>query len=127
MGNSSMVLGTNLFKYSDTLTMKTQRGTRKIPYIEVIGQGAYGIVYKGTDEKGNTIAAKRIDFRPINQHATRLKNLLDLDHPNIVKYFDIHNENDILWTIMEICPSGDLNTFYCKKRIPLIASNCNWN
>ena len=27
----------------------------------VIGQGAYGIIYKGHDDKGNKIAAKQID------------------------------------------------------------------
>ena len=86
----------------------------------VIGQGAYGIIYKGHNDKGNKIAAKRIDtqrkssMRDILKDIERLKKL---DHPNIVKVYDTHQEGSVVWIFMELCELGDLNKFYRKTEL----------
>jgi serine/threonine protein kinase len=63
----------------------------------MIGQGAYGIVYKGKKEDtGDIVAIKRIPFADSTPEGgvpcnviREISLLRELDHPNIVKLFDI--------------------------------------
>lgn len=60
---------------------------------EMIGQGAYGIVYKGTkDDTGETVAIKRIPFSDSTPEGgvpcnviREISLLRELDHPNVVR------------------------------------------
>ena len=79
----------------------------------VLGQGAFGIVFKGTDSKKNTIAAKRIDGNVHPQILEQdLDRFLDLDHQNVTKILDVEKNENIVWMIMPFCELGDLNNFY---------------
>ena len=85
---------------------------------EVIGKGAYGIVYKATNSRHETIAAKRIDVSDPKKMALVTKDLdrlLKLDHPNILKVFDVIEDDLILWIFMEYCPHGDLQKYFRKR------------
>ena len=44
-----------------------------------------------------------------------LDRLLKLDHPNILKVFDVIEDDLILWIFMEYCPHEDLQN-YARKR-----------
>jgi serine/threonine protein kinase len=63
----------------------------------MIGQGAYGIVFKGTKiDTGETIAIKRIAFADSTPEGgvpcnviREISLLRELDHPNVVKLLDI--------------------------------------
>ena len=84
----------------------------------VLGQGAFGIVYQGIDAKKNTIAAKRIDG---NKHPRVLSQgfyrFLDLDHPNVMKILDVEKTECIVWMMMPFCEFGDLNGFYKTRDV----------
>ena len=72
---------------SYTLTFKMKKvKSYTINQAEVLGQGAFGIVYKGNDVKQSTIAAKRIDGdehpRVLSQDLDRL---MQLRHQNIME------------------------------------------
>ena len=88
-----------------------------IDQAEVLGQGAFGIVYKGTDRKENTIAAKRIDG---NAHPRILTQDLDrfqqLDHQNVMKILDVEKTENIVWMIMPFC-QYDLCKYYRTRDI----------
>jgi len=64
---------------------------------DMIGQGAYGIVYKGKKEDtGDTVAIKRIPFADSTPEGgvpcnviREISLLRELDHPNVVKLLDI--------------------------------------
>ena len=87
---------------------------------DVIGQGSYGIIYTAIDTKGNKIAVKRIDVgdpRKAERITKDLDKLLQLDHPNILKVFDIVFEETVVWIMMEYCAHGDLNKFFRKNDI----------
>ena len=52
---------------------------------QVLGSGAFGIVFRGSDTKKNTIAAKRIDGDKHPKVLTQnLDRILHLDHPNVI-------------------------------------------
>ena len=63
----------------------------------MIGQGAYGIVYKGKKEDtGDTVTIKRIPFADSTPEGgvpcnviREISLLRELDHPNVVKLLDI--------------------------------------
>ena len=46
-----------------------------------------------------------------------LDKLMTLDHPNIVKIFDIHQVDSTIWMFMEFCEFGDLNSFFPKHKL----------
>ena len=85
---------------------------------EILGKGAFGIVYKANDVKQNIIAAKRIDG---NEHqrvlSQDLNRLLKLDHPNVIKILDVEKNENIVWMMMPFCELGDLNRFYRTRDV----------
>ena len=84
---------------------------------DVLGQGAFGIVYKGTDAK-KKIAVKRIDGNVHPRILTQdLDRLMQLDHPNVMKILDVEKDKNIVWMMMPFCGLGDLNHFYRKRDV----------
>ena len=85
---------------------------------QFLGSGAFGIVYKGSDAKKNTIAAKRIDGdkhpRVLTQNLDRI---LHLDHPNVMKILDVEKQSNTMWLIMPFCELGDLNHLYKERDV----------
>ena len=100
---------------SDVLDIKSFSVTR-----DILGQGAFGVVFKGKDAKKNPIAAKRIDgsehSKVLTHHYDRI---LHLDHQNIIKILDIEKLDSIFWMFMEFCEIGDLNKFYRTREVSL--------
>ena len=85
---------------------------------QVLGQGAFGVIYKGSDGQKNNIAAKQIDGNIHPRVLTQdLDRLMKLDHPNLMKIFDVAKKKNIVWMIMPLCEQGDLDHFYRKRNI----------
>ena len=84
----------------------------------ILGQGAFGIVFKGKDVKKNQIAAKRIDSKHHPKVLTHdYDRLLQLDHQNIVKILSVEKESGLIWLFMEFCEFGDLNEFFTTRAV----------
>ena len=85
---------------------------------DVLGKGAFGVVFRGSDAKNNAIAAKRID---VNDHPRILTQDLDrflqLDHQNVMKILDVEKSDKVVWMMMPFCELGDLNHFYLRKDV----------
>ena len=87
---------------------------------DVLGQGAFGIVYKGIDGKDNIVAAKRIDGDKHPRVLTQdLDRILQLDHPNVMKIIDTEKESSAMWLIMPFCELGDLNICTKQEMCPM--------
>lgn len=77
----------------------------------VIGQGAFGKVYKGYEKKNkNPVAIKIIDLESAEDDIEDIQKeitiLSQLDHQNITKYYGSFCENNYLWIIIELCAGG---------------------
>ena len=93
--------------------------------LKCLGKGAFGEVYltskQGTSQK---FATKKIDKKfTQNPRAKKYfdneKNILkELDHPNIIKLYDIYETTQYHYLVMELCNGGGLSEcldFYQKK------------
>ena len=82
----------------------------------MIGQGAYGIVYKGKKEDtGDTVAIKRIPFADSTPEGgvpcnviREISLLRELDHPNVVKLYDVYEDESHICLVMELMQGGEL-------------------
>jgi serine/threonine protein kinase len=84
----------------------------------ILGRGSFSVIYKGTRISDNTpVAVKKID-RIISQ--SYLKNevtlMKSLNHPNIVKLYDVINDNGKIYMILEYCNGGDLSKYIRKRK-----------
>ena len=82
---------------------------------QMLGAGTFGSVYKGTDDNGQTIAAKRI---ALTSHSA-------MDHAEVEKFCNqalVHNNiitilhteiiRQNLWIFMEFCTKGNLDGYF---------------
>ena len=93
--------------------------------LKCLGKGAFGEVYltskQGTKQK---FATKKIDKKfTSNPRAKKYfdneKNILkELDHPNIIKLYEVHETTQYHYLVMELCNGGGLSEcldYYQKK------------
>eukprot|EP00933_Yihiella_yeosuensis_P053906 TRINITY_DN52220_c0_g1_i1.p1 TRINITY_DN52220_c0_g1~~TRINITY_DN52220_c0_g1_i1.p1 ORF type:complete len:490 (-),score=118.13 TRINITY_DN52220_c0_g1_i1:303-1772(-) len=77
-----------------------------------LGEGSYGTVYKGTHRNTGAIRAiKAIDKAKISDEK-RFQVEVDiqqsLDHPNIVKLYEVFIDAKRIYLVMELCTGGEL-------------------
>ena len=100
---------TNLLtKWFDRRTVTAQRKIAKYIITDIIGKGGYSIVYRGLHEALNRpVAIKMLkhdmametDF--ISNFRNEAKTIAKLNHPNIVRVYDIEERYRTLFIIME--------------------------
>ena len=90
--------------------------------IKDLGEGGFGLVKLVVHKKSQLERAMKIiaksSFPPedrdrVLQEVVILKSL---DHPNIVKVFDMHEDDDSIYIIIEYCSGGELFDRIQKKR-----------
>ena len=88
---------------------------------EQIGKGKFAIVYKGIHKlTGRTVAIKILNKKDmtiidLELVKTEMDVLKICQHPNIIKLYDIHENEENIYLIMEYCQGSDLFT-YIEKR-----------
>ena len=92
---------------------------------EKIGVGKFAIVYKGIHKKTNKIVAIKV-FNKSDMNVTDyelVKTEMDVlkicHHPNIIKLYDINENEDNIYLIMELCKGSDLFTYIEKRNYKL--------
>eukprot|EP01055_Gregarina_sp_Pseudo9_P005698 Gregarina_sp_Pseudo_9__5697@NODE_815_length_2174_cov_11_253396_g766_i0_p1_GENE_NODE_815_length_2174_cov_11_253396_g766_i0NODE_815_length_2174_cov_11_253396_g766_i0_p1_ORF_typecomplete_len604_score87_23Pkinase/PF00069_25/2e78Pkinase_Tyr/PF07714_17/1_1e43EFhand_7/PF13499_6/8_7e12EFhand_7/PF13499_6/1_7e16EFhand_8/PF13833_6/6_6e06EFhand_8/PF13833_6/1_7e05EFhand_8/PF13833_6/1_3e08EFhand_11/PF08976_11/2_8e05EFhand_11/PF08976_11/5_7e11EFhand_1/PF00036_32/4_2e03EFhand_1/PF00036_32/9_2e05EFhand_1/PF00036 len=77
-----------------------------------LGKGSYGSVAKATDKRSGALRAVKTVFKPKIENVTRLKReiliMKSLDHPNIIRLFEVYEDEKHLYLIMELCTGGEL-------------------
>ncbi len=65
----------------------------KIDKKQILGQGGYGIVYKGLRGK-EAVAVKRIQSANTESNEKEEEALKSLNHPNVIKLLDVEIDKD---------------------------------
>uniref|UniRef100_A0A1I7TSL5 Protein kinase domain-containing protein n=1 Tax=Caenorhabditis tropicalis TaxID=1561998 RepID=A0A1I7TSL5_9PELO len=87
--------------------------------LKQIGQGGFGIVYSAQRENGEKVAIKKIGKAAVQSRIREeIKTMKQLDHRNIVKFYESFVDNDDTYLVMELCEGGSLIS-YVKERGPL--------
>jgi len=86
----------------------------------VVGSGGYGTVYRIVINKIN-YAVKQINLKNLTDNEilvmeNEAKNLIKINHKNIVKYYNLYKNKDSLFILMEYCPNKDLLEFIELKK-----------
>ena len=96
----------------------------KLDFLNDLGRGAFGTIYKGTDASGKDVAAKAI-LKKKSTFTTAAKEsimawhmMINTNHPNVVKHYDVKSWESKVFIFMEYCPHGDLVTFSKQCKLP---------
>ncbi|SCU93858.1 LAMI_0E15830g1_1 [Lachancea mirantina] len=88
---------------------------------QVVGKGAYGIVYRAINRHtSKEVAIKVIEYdqdEELNEHMLEIDLLKNLRHKNIVKYHGFIQKSHQLFILLEYCAHGSLRDLV--KRTPL--------
>ena len=86
--------------------------TRSYEIIKKIGEGAYGKIYKVRNKQSGDIRAmKQIQKNKIidlTKFQTEIKILKLVDHPNIVRLFEVIEDDNYYNLLQELCTGGEL-------------------
>ncbi|KAG7360442.1 protein kinase [Nitzschia inconspicua] len=84
----------------------------KYKILEILGSGSYGTVRKCKDRKtGELLACKTIkkskvdNFENLRREITILESV---DHPNIIKFVDVYEDEKYIHLVTELCTGGEL-------------------
>ena len=87
----------------------------------IIGEGSFGIVKKGRSKQtGEKVAIKMIAKRTMTEEdniglQTEIDILKQVDHPNIVKLYDVYEDNDNYFLVMELMTGGEVFDVLLEK------------
>lgn len=88
-----------------------------------LGKGKFGVVNQIclNKDKDKKYAVKSIKIESIMSELKLIENELDIlrqvDHPNIIKYYETYNDGDYLHIVTELCTGGELfERIACKGK-----------
>ena len=90
-----------------------------------LGNGKFGLVKLGINKQTKEKVAikimnkKKMDSSDIELMRTEIEILKICQHPNIIRLYDIFENIDYIYIIMEYCPGGDLFTYLEKRKFRL--------
>ena len=79
-----------------------------------LGHGTYGYVYLANDKHSKQIrAVKEISKEKLQGDMQAMKkeiqNLTNLDHPHILKLYEVYSNKDQIYLVTDFCPGGELH------------------
>ncbi len=73
----------------------------------------YNSSYRGSLEDEDSLALQ-----------TEIDILSQLDHPNVVKLFEIFEDKHCMYLVMEIMTGGEVKIYFLKSVIAAVRQNC---
>ena len=93
---------------------------------EKLGNGKFGLVKLGINKHTKEKVAikimnkKKIDSSDIELMRTEIEILKIFQHPNIIRLYDIFENIDYIYIIMEYCPGGDLFSYLEQRKFKIL-------
>ena len=90
-----------------------------------LGNGKFGLVKLGINKQTKEKVAikimnkKKMDTSDIELMRTEIEILKICQHPNIIRLYDIFENIDYIYIIMEYCPGGDLFSYLEKRKFKI--------
>lgn len=118
----------------DIYRISSDNATYEIFKSTILGTGAYSTVYMGRcisskvpkkiNRQDKLVAIKKVNMRKLSQNSARMllaeigimKELMNGSHPNIVECYDVIDDLDVTYIIMEYCDGGDLSSLLIGKQ-----------
>lgn len=82
-----------------------------------VGSGSFSTIYKGYRTSDHHVVAIKKVHRVVNKQYFRneVELMKTLSHPNIVRFYDVLQNNNHVYMIMEYCNGGDLSRYIQKQ------------
>ena len=97
---------------TDNIKSKKESITDKYNFIKRLGDGGYAKVYEIQNKITGEIRAckhlSKLNLDNLEKFQREINILKQIDHPNIVKLFEIYETNHSIYLVMEECKGGDL-------------------
>nr|VDD63910.1 unnamed protein product [Brassica oleracea] len=98
--------------------------TTKYEFLNELGKGSYGSVYKARDLKTSEIVAiKVISLTEGEEGYEEIRGEIEMlqqcNHPNVVRYLGSFQGDDYLWIVMEYCGGGSVTDLMNVTEEPL--------
>ena len=80
--------------------------------MEILGEGSFGVVRRCCEKAtGRLAAVKTIDKSQVDDVVNlnrEVELLMEVDHPHIIKLYDIYEDDNYLHLVTELCTGGEL-------------------
>ena len=80
--------------------------------IKQLGKGGYGKVYEVKNKKSNEIRAckhlSKLNIKNLEKFEREINILINSDHPNIIKIYEVYESQRSLYLVMEECKGGEI-------------------
>lgn len=93
---------------------------------QVLGKGGMGIVNKAHHVQLNRTVALKIALKRVHVEANELHRfqseaeaMAEIDHPNVVKVYEVGSHDGLPFLTMEFCPNGSLETLRTDEKMSL--------
>jgi len=101
--------------HKEIMQQLSMRARQRFDIIEEVGRGIIGVVYKAYDRELDAVVALKIlserfseDEKALERFSLEVKSARRISHPNIVRIYDIGEENGRKYISMEYVDGGDL-------------------
>lgn len=87
--------------------------------LERLGQGGFGSVYKIINKKNKNIRACKLIKKQTEDDLSffnEFKILKTIDHPNIIKLYELYSDSKFYYLVEELCEGGDLYSYIKNKK-----------
>lgn len=85
----------------------------------ILGKGSFGIVYKAYEKNTGAVrASKKVLNENIQNYdgfMNEVSALKTLDHPNIIKLYEVYEDKDCVYLVQEYCDGGDLFDYIAEN------------
>jgi len=87
-----------------------------------LGTGTYGTVFLAVDRMNKArravkvISKQTISWLPPGQANPEIENLLAMDHPHIVKLYEIFDHGDDIYMVMDFCCGGEISSEVARRK-----------